>query len=163
MTEYKRDRTKSEYEEKNVQEFIDATVDFDCGISFLPAPAASEDIASHLLLVGTEAQLAETEKLAALPFWSEAVEYAVYVLNEFCRGRCKDELGLLVPTCACYNLRAFALHMDQLGEKRVMLAFAHHRAVELVVELMHGKRAQVSWVREGEETRRVAARTGSVF
>ena len=94
---------------------------------------------------------------------SEAVEYAVYVLNEFCRGRCKDELGLLVPTCACYNLRAFALHMDQLGEKRVMLAFAHHRAVELVVELMHGKRAQVSWVREGEETRRVAARTGSVF
>ena len=88
---------------------------------------------------------------------SEAVEYAVYVLNEFCRGRCKDELGLLVPTCACYNLRAFALHMDQLGEKRVMLAFAHHRAVELVVELMHGKRAQVSvCVREGE-TRRVAA------
>ena len=94
---------------------------------------------------------------------SEAVEYAFYVLNEFCRGRCKDELGLLVPTCACYNLRAFALHMDQLGEKRVMLAFAHHRAVELVVELMHGKRAQVSCVREGEETRRVAARTGSAF
>lgn len=85
---------------------------------------------------------------------SEAVEYAVYVLNEFCRGRCKDELGLLVPTCACYNLRAFALHMDQLGEKRVMLAFAHHKAVELVVELMHGKRAQVSvCVREGETGR----------
>ena len=97
------------------------------------------------------------------PELSEAFEYAVYVLNEFCRGRCKDELGLLVPTCACYNLRAFALHMDQLGEKRVMLAFAHHRAVELVVELMHGKRAQVSCVREGEETRRVAARTGSAF
>ena len=85
MTEYKRTRTTSAFEEKNVQEFINATVDFESGITFHGAKAATkeEDLVSHLLLVGTETELAKIDALkATLPFWCDMVEHSITEATE---------------------------------------------------------------------------------
>lgn len=77
MSSAGRVRTTSAYEEKNVQEFVDATLEFDANINYFGAPAKEHECAAHILLIGNEAQFAETNELRNLPFWSEVVEAAI--------------------------------------------------------------------------------------
>ena len=79
---FKRSRTSSAYEEANIQEFVDATIDFDANITFAGPPAKDSSLSGSILLIGTAAQLAETDNLKNLPFWSEAVEAAINEASE---------------------------------------------------------------------------------
>ena len=70
MPGYKRERTASAYEEKNVSEFVESCVNFKTNVSFASLEGAA--FGSHVLIVGTEEQIKAAS--ASLPVWDANVD-----------------------------------------------------------------------------------------
>eukprot|EP00658_Telonema_sp_P-2_P043008 TRINITY_DN3096_c0_g1_i4.p1 TRINITY_DN3096_c0_g1~~TRINITY_DN3096_c0_g1_i4.p1 ORF type:complete len:515 (-),score=206.79 TRINITY_DN3096_c0_g1_i4:75-1619(-) len=105
MPGYKRERTASKYEEKNVSEFVATCLDFKTSISFHSASEATS-LSEHIVLIGTEEQLKAPE-VSKLPFHSADVAQVIAaasagsITGTFSAGR-RVNVGV-VPTAATRN------------------------------------------------------------
>ena len=72
MPGYKRERTASAYEEKNVSEFVESCVNFKTNVSFASLEGA--ELGNTVLVLGTDVQIKATG--ASLPVWDANVEAA---------------------------------------------------------------------------------------
>ncbi|KAK7201334.1 metallo-peptidase, Clan MF, Family M17 [Novymonas esmeraldas] len=87
MSTYKRARTQSAYEEANVSAFVDSCVDFVSNVTFHTveegrAFAAKAGQVQTVLVLGTEAQLAETAAAAVCPHYDAAASAAAAAAPE---------------------------------------------------------------------------------